>query len=93
MEKTDAINQMAQESAGGLKGGERWEHVAGYESGYKAAHKKFYRAFNELLMDPHGCKFCDSGRLRNPQKEHTDECGFGQIQKIMEDLTINERPF
>ena len=29
--------------------------------------------------DPHGCRFCDSGRLRTPSdptKSHDDDCGF-----------------
>lgn len=31
-----------------------------------------------ILDDPHGCVFCDSGKLRNPSKDHTPECGFAR---------------
>lgn len=36
-----------------------------------------------ILADPHGCPFCDSGKLRNPNKGHTDECGFALAQAAL----------
>jgi hypothetical protein len=33
-------------------------------------------ALTAILADPHGCRFCDSGKLRNPKKEHDDTCGY-----------------
>lgn len=29
-----------------------------------------------LLASPDGCPFCDSGKLRNPEKPHSDNCPF-----------------
>jgi hypothetical protein len=37
-------------------------------------------ALEEILAEPYGCVFCDSGKLRNPTKGHTTECGFGLAQ-------------
>ena len=33
-------------------------------------------AIKALQADPHGCSFCDSGKLRNPEKGHRETCGF-----------------
>ena len=33
-------------------------------------------ALDLILAEPHGCVFCDSGKLRNPNKDHDDNCGF-----------------
>lgn len=33
-------------------------------------------ALHAILADPHGCRFCDSGVLRDPAKEHDHSCGF-----------------
>lgn len=53
--------------------------------------KKFYEARHErmigylntaehalrlILADPHGCAYCDSGKLRNPAKGHDPVCGY-----------------
>ena len=37
-------------------------------------------ALRAILAEPYGCPFCDSGKLRNPTKGHTDKCGFGLAQ-------------
>lgn len=29
-----------------------------------------------ILRDPHGCRFCDSGKLRSPDKDHDATCGY-----------------
>lgn len=29
-----------------------------------------------VVDEPHGCVFCDSGKLRNPAKPHEEDCGF-----------------
>ena len=33
-------------------------------------------ALGRLLKEPHGCAFCDSGELHNPNKPHEVDCGF-----------------
>lgn len=33
-------------------------------------------ALQAILNEPFGCPFCDSGKLRNPNKDHTSTCGF-----------------
>lgn len=42
-------------------------------------------ASKRVLAEPYGCRFCDSGKLRNPTKGHDDDCGFlmlrGALQK------------
>ena len=37
---------------------------------------KIETAARAVLADPHGCVFCDSGKLRNPTKTHELTCGF-----------------
>jgi hypothetical protein len=34
----------------------------------------FKKAALLVLLEPHGCPFCDSGKLRNPDKDHADNC-------------------
>lgn len=34
------------------------------------------KALIRILAEPHGCQFCDSGKLRNPEKPHDPNCGF-----------------
>lgn len=34
------------------------------------------KALRAILAEPHGCVFCDSGKLRNPVKHHAIGCGF-----------------
>lgn len=44
-----------------------------------AAAPELLAAVQVILEEPHGCPFCDSGRLRtpnNPAKSHTENCGF-----------------
>jgi len=36
-----------------------------------------------IVAEPHGCVFCDSGKLRNPQKGHTPECGFERANLLL----------
>lgn len=35
-----------------------------------------------IISDPHGCRFCDYGKLRNPAKEHDEACGYSMAAKI-----------
>lgn len=43
---------------------------------------KYREALEAILKEPFGCGFCDSGKLRNPKKEHNDDCGFYMAQKL-----------
>jgi len=37
----------------------------------------FKRALEGILRNPHGCPMCDcGGKLRNPEKEHWDNCPY-----------------
>ena len=47
------------------------------------SHDALVAALQELLLEPHGCPFCDSGTLRNPAKGHTHECGFEMARKAL----------
>jgi len=33
-------------------------------------------ALKAIMAEPHGCVFCDSGKLRNPNKDHDPACGY-----------------
>lgn len=44
----------------------------------------YERALRAILADPHGCRFCDSGKLRNPEKDHDETCGYKLAQEAME---------
>jgi hypothetical protein len=44
------------------------------------------KALEALLREPHGCPFCDSGKLRNPThpgKQHSLDCGFLLAEKAL----------
>lgn len=38
------------------------------------------KAIRQILTEPYGCVFCDSGKLRNPVKHHAINCGFWMAQ-------------
>lgn len=40
------------------------------------ANKDLTTALEAIIREPHGCPFCDSGKLRNPNKDHTSNCGY-----------------
>lgn len=40
-------------------------------------------ALRLILADPHGCAYCDSGKLRNPAKEHDPVCGYFVADQVM----------
>jgi hypothetical protein len=37
---------------------------------------EMFSALEAILRDPHGCRYCDSGKLLNPDKPHESTCGF-----------------
>jgi hypothetical protein len=41
------------------------------------------RALAAILAEPHGCVFCDSGKLRNPDKQHEITCGFDMARAAL----------
>jgi len=40
-------------------------------------------ALQGLLDEPYGCPMCDSGRLRNPAKEHWDDCPYAIARALL----------
>lgn len=40
-------------------------------------------AMKMILAEPYGCPMCDSGKLRNPAKEHWDTCGFARAVSVI----------
>lgn len=47
-----------------------------------AAAPDLLNALKLILADPHGCRFCDSGKLRNPSKEHDNDCGYFAAERV-----------
>ncbi len=41
-----------------------------------AENERLGAALLAIQAEPYGCPFCDSGKLRNPTKGHTAECGY-----------------
>jgi hypothetical protein len=37
-------------------------------------------ALRFILAEPYGCPFCDSGKLRDPEKGHADNCGYASAR-------------
>jgi hypothetical protein len=42
----------------------------------EARESRLRAALEAILREPYGCPFCNSGKLRNPLKTHTDDCGY-----------------
>ena len=42
-------------------------------------------ALRALMANPHGCRFCDYGMLRNPAKGHDDDCPYLLAGRLTED--------
>lgn len=40
-------------------------------------------ALDAIKFDPYGCVYCDSGKLRNPQKQHQGRCGFAKMDAAL----------
>jgi hypothetical protein len=40
-------------------------------------------ALEAILAEPYGCCFCDSGKLRNSDKQHDPACGFAMARKAL----------
>lgn len=53
-----------------------------WDAGYQAAKEKYEPAIRAILAEPHGCPFCDSGKLRNPNKGHGESCGFAMAEAL-----------
>ncbi len=48
----------------------------------------YKQALTALVANPHGCRFCDYGTLRNPEKPHDDDCPYATAER----LTTSEAP-
>lgn len=51
---------------------------------------EFEAALRAILADPYGCPFCDSGKLRNPTKEHDEACGYCLAAEALNPLPREE---
>jgi hypothetical protein len=40
-------------------------------------------ALKAILRDPHGCRFCDSGKLRDATKRHDASCGYPMADAVI----------
>lgn len=47
-------------------------------------------ALNDLLSGDLGCPMCDNGKLRNPDKEHWDNCKWENARKIFDHFKNND---
>jgi len=48
-----------------------------------AAAPALLEALKLILAEPHGCPMCDSGTLRNPDKQHWESCGFARAVAVV----------
>jgi len=67
--------------------GEDMERVKKF---YEARHDRMIGYLNAaehalrlILADPHGCAYCDSGKLRNPAKGHDVVCGYLVANRVL----------
>ena len=47
-------------------------------------------ALRTIVAFPHGCRFCDSGTLRNPAKDHDDICGYAMAAKALSPSAVKQ---
>lgn len=40
-------------------------------------------ALRAILAEPYGCRFCDSGKLRDAKKAHESGCGYGVAEAVL----------
>lgn len=50
---------------------------------FRHAQADYRAAIDGLLENPHGCAFCDYGRLRNPNKSHADNCAHALVERLI----------
>lgn len=57
----------------------------------KATHERdeLKKVLSGILKDPTGCPMCDSGILRDPEKQHWPECLFYQAENLLNNETNN----
>lgn len=52
---------------------------------------KLEAVIKDLLVNPYGCRFCDSGKLRtpnDPEKDHDEDCPFLVATQVLENKEI-----
>lgn len=54
---------------------------------FRTTMRRYRDALRAILAEPHGCQFCDSGKLRNSEKPHDPNCGFLQASEALQPLT------
>jgi hypothetical protein len=45
--------------------------------------EKVKAALTRILAEPYGCAFCDSGKLRNLNKDHDYDCGYAMARAVL----------
>lgn len=63
--------------------------VINAEKAVKEALSSARGVLEAILKDGHGCRFCDSGKLRtpnNPAKDHDDDCGYKMASEYLKQL-------
>lgn len=55
-----------------------------------AAAPAMFEALQALIKEPHGCVFCDSGKLRNPARDHEETCGFAKARAALSQASSGE---
>ena len=64
----------------------RARNVLSFREFYKIirhARAEYRAAIDGLLENPHGCAFCDYGKLRNPDKSHADNCAHALVERLI----------
>lgn len=46
-------------------------------------------AVRGIFANPQGCPMCDAGVLRNPAKQHWDDCSYKLAADVLEDKWTN----
>ena len=52
------------------------------------------KALRQIIKEPFGCRFCDSGKLRtpnNPDKDHDVDCGYLMAQSYIAGMDALKR--
>ena len=57
--------------------------LATYLKWLEQRNRKLESAIEGIVKEPYGCPMCDSGVLRNKQKEHWDDCPFLIAEKLL----------
>lgn len=77
------IRRQAEENERLMSRCEDWERSASHMALEYDELSNAHAVIRTLLADPHGCPFCDSGKLRSPNKGHDPGCGFRMANELL----------